>query len=260
MVAWRGVARDCSVVVLALAPLACATGAAETEPAPAQPAEMVMFVYDRSTSIADHTLELARQLTRDRIVDLDHGDRIVGMQLLQLSLAEAPRRWSETVPAREVEGFETMRDSVSLSRYIMDANVLLGQLADTESRNDVDGTDILSTLHDVAEEIRSYPEHVATLYLFSDMLQSNRQIDMEGLRKMPPDGWVAEAAGNGTLPDLSGLCVVVVGARVDTNAAQRVKSFWTEYFETTGATLDDRNYVLRPVRLPTAPCSSGAVA
>ena len=78
---------------------------------------------------------------------------------------------------------------------------------------------------------------------------------MEGLRRMPPAGWVTEAAQKGTLPDLSGLCVVAVGARVDTEAAQSVKSFWMEYFETTGAKLEDRNYVLRPVRLPTSPCS-----
>ena len=224
---------------------------AETLP---EPRELVLFVYDRSTSIPDHALELAERLTTDRIMELDHGDRIGGMRVLQLSLAEERQSWSDMVPERTVEDFEVMRDSVTRRRFLEDAAVLLGRLSDHEDRDDIDGTDILSTLHDVAAELRAYPDHEATVYLFSDMLQSNRQIDMEGTRLMPPDGWVQEAKSSGRLPDLSGLCVIVVGARVDTQASQRVKAFWDEYFQATGATLTASNYMLRPVRLPANPC------
>lgn len=190
-----------------------------------------------------------------RLDELDHGDRVAAMQLLQLSLAEPPRRWAQSVPERELEGHEIMRDSVSRSRFLRDAKILLTQYSDSAGRDNIDGTDILSTLHDVGEELRAYRDHETILYLFSDMLQSNRAIDMEGLRQMPPAGWVAEADAQGMLPDLTGLCVMVVGARVDTPVAQQVKAFWSEYFQTTGATLLDRNYTLRPVRLPTDPCS-----
>ncbi len=255
MVSRRGRVFPLALAGLGAGFLACAQAPPENQ-GPPEPYQLVAFVYDRSTSIPDHTLELAQRLTQARLLEMDHQDRIVGMQLLQMSLAEAPRRWSESIPEREVQGFEIMRDSLMRARFLMDANVLLRQLASPASRSDVNGTDILSTMYDVAEEMRAYPEHVSTLYLFSDMLQSNRQIDMEGLRKMPPAGWVEDAAASGTLPDLTGLCVVVVGARVDTEAAQRVKSFWTEYFEATGARLEDQNYVLRPVRLSSAPCSS----
>ncbi len=199
-------------------------------------------------------LDIARRLTAERVMQLDHGDRVGGMQVLQLSLAEPPHRWSQAVPKREIERAEVMRDSIARVRFLRDAAVLLGQLADPEGRDDIDGTDILSTLHDVAAELQAYPDHDATLYLFSDMLQSNRVIDMEGLRLMPPDDWVATAKADGRLPNLEGLCVVVVGARVDTPAAQRVKAFWKDYFAATGATLLDGNYVLRPVRLPEHPC------
>ena len=216
---------------------------------------MVIFVYDRSTSIPDHTLTLANQLTNRRIDELDHGDLIAGMQLLQLSLAEPPRRWSQQVPDRQLAGHELMQDSTSRVRFLRDAKTLLAQMSDSVGRQNITGTDILSTLHDVAEDLRAYPEHDAILYLFSDMLQSNRAIEMEGLRRMPPAGWVAEAEAEGRLPDLGGLCVMVVGARVDTETAQRIKAFWDEYFQTTGATLLNRNYALRPVRLPTDPCS-----
>ncbi len=241
---------------LAVGGLACSGEASTPADSPPEPHELVVFVYDRSTSIPDHQLELARQLTDERLGHMTHGDRLAGMQLLQLSLAEPPERWSQAIPAREVEGFEVTRDSVALVRFLRDARILLSRYSDPQNRENIGGTDILSTLHDVEEELRPYRDYKATLYLFSDMLQSNREIEMEGLRQMPPDDWVKLAKSNGQLPDLSGLCVVVVGARVDTPASQRVKAFWSEYFQATGATLYDRNYMLRPVRLPVEPCGS----
>jgi hypothetical protein len=218
------------------------------------PPELVVFVYDRSTSIPNHTLTLARDLTDDRIDLLDHGDRIAALQVLQLSLAEPPKRWSQPVPEREWQEQEIARDSVQRVRFLKDAQDYLAAFSDTAGRSDITGTDILSTLHDVGEELRAFGDRQATLYIFSDMLQSTPAIEMEGLRRMPDEHWVRETYAKGMLPDLHGLCVVVVGARVDTEASQRVKRFWTDYFEVTGATLLDRNYTLRPVRLPENPC------
>ena len=217
--------------------------------------QLVVFVYDRSTSISHHQLDLARQLTNDRIRKLDHGDRIAAHQLLQLSLEEPPQRWSETIPQRQFTEQAMMRDSVQRARFLRDAQDYLIAFTDTTARGNIDGTDILSTLHDVAADLRAAPGREATLYIFSDMLQSNRAIDMEGLRLMPPSNYVEREQSAGTLPDLSGLCVYVVGARVDTNASQRVKEFWQEYFDATGAIFEARNYTLRPVELPEHPCT-----
>lgn len=218
------------------------------------PPELVIFAYDRSTSISGGQLEIARQLTNDRIRKLDHNDRIAAHQLLQLSLEEAPLRWTQSVPPREFQRQAMSRDSISRARFLRDAQDYLVVFTDSASRGEINGTDILSTLHDVAADIRAAGDRSSTLYIFSDMLQSNRAIDMEGLRKMPPAGWVQRQKQTGTLPDLTGLCVVVVGARVDTDLSQRVKKFWDEYFEATGATLLDQNYTLRPVTLPEHPC------
>ncbi|MFO7587025.1 MAG: hypothetical protein R6X22_03040 [Gemmatimonadota bacterium] len=216
--------------------------------------ELVIFVFDRSSSIVDHQLQIARQLTNERIRKLDHGDRIAAHELLQLSLAEPPKRWSETVPKRQWQEQAIARDSIVRVRFLQDAQDYLVAFTDTSDRAGINGTDILSTMHDVAADLQAAPNRKAVVYIFSDMLQSHRVIDMEGLRKMPPPGWVKEQVAIGTLPKLTGLCVVVVGARVDTEAAQRVKAFWDEYFEATGATLFDRNYTLRPVTLPDYPC------
>jgi hypothetical protein len=233
---------------------ACTGGTAADKEEVSGPRELTLFVFDRSTSIEDYQLELAQQLSNGRISTLRHGDRIAAFQVLQLSLAEPPRRWSQAVPVRAFDNMEVARDSITLARFLRDAKDYLKPFSQPAERDNITGTDLLSTLHDVGEEIRAHPEHAPTLYLFSDMLQSNRMIDMEGLRRMPRDGWAKTAAANGMLPDLRGLCVVVVGARVDTEASQRVKKFWVDYFEATGATLSDENYQHRPVTLPSAPC------
>jgi hypothetical protein len=243
-----------SAFTMSIMSAACTGGTAADKEDLSGPRQIALFVFDRSTSIEDYQLDLSRQLTNDRISLLRHGDHIAAFQVLQLSLAEAPRRWSQAVPKREFVDREIARDSITLARFLRDAKDYLRPYSQPADRDNITGTDLLSTLHDVGEEIRAHPEHAPTLYLFSDMLQSNRMIDMEGLRRMPRAGWAEAAAVNGMLPDLRGLCVVVVGARIDTESAQRVKTFWIDYFEATGATLSGENYMHRPVSVLSGPC------
>lgn len=237
-------------VLLALPVAGCGGGAAEEEEKDPPP-ELVIFVYDRSGSMPDYQLERAHELTAGKLRGLDHGDRIVAMELLEASLEEPPRRWSQKVPEREYPDREVRSDSVTRARFLRDARTYLQKFTDPESREPSRGTDILSTLHDVAAELRAHDDHRATLYLFSDMLQANPELDFEQSGVEPPTGWVEEAAKEDRLPDLRGLCVVVVGARTDTEKGQAVKEFWRRYFEATGATFSDRTYTLRPVELPT---------
>lgn len=233
-----------------------ASGDAGAEPgAEGRPARtLAIFVYDRSTSIPDYQLAAARRLTDRRVRDLGHGDRIAAMEVLQRSLAEPPRRWSQPVPEREFPGREIASDSVSRARFLRDTRDYLRAFTDTAGRGRINGTDLLSTLHDVAAHLRASPDREAVLYVFSDMLQVNRVMNLEGLRRPPPPDWVGTSDRAGKLPDLSGLCVVVVGARIDTEAAQTVKSFWEEYFRATGAELRGENWMYRPVLLPERPC------
>lgn len=219
-----------------------------------EPAETAIFVYDRSGSVANYKLGMAEGLTGNLLHDLDHGDRIVAMQLLEASLEEPPIRWSQRVPLREYPGERVASDSLARTRFLRDARDYMRRFTDTLSREPVNGTDILSTLYDVAADLRAHPEHRTTLYLFSDMLQANARLNFEAPGRRPPEGWVKAAVDSGTLPDLSGLCVVVVGARVDSRRAQAVKRFWQEYFTAAKARLLDHNYTLRPVRLPPTPC------
>lgn len=222
----------------------------------ARTADHVLFVYDRSGSIKPETLARAKQLMDGRIRALTFGDRLSVMELLQRSLAEPPKRWSQEIPGRERTDMVLPGDSTSRARFLRDAITLLEPFADSLNRHRIQGTDILSTLHDISADFKATPDHAKTLVIFSDMLQSTAEIEMEGSARMPRADWVFRAAAGGRLPDLSGVCVFVIGGRVDTRHGQRVKNFWKQYFDATGATLYDRNYSLRPVEIPTAdPCA-----
>jgi len=256
---WRATVTSAAVALLAVAAslTGCGGGSIEARESPPDP-ETAIFVYDRSGSMANYKLDLARRLTGQRVTELDHGDRIVAMKLLETSLAEPPERWSQTVPRREYPGKRVSSDSLARERFLRDARDYLKRFTDTTSRESIQGTDVLSTLHDVAAELRAHPEHGVTLYLFSDMLQANENLNFERPGATPRESWIDRASEKGTLPDLEGLCVVVVGARVDTDHGQAVRAFWSRYFEATGARLERQNYVLRPVRLPAEPCADGA--
>jgi hypothetical protein len=246
-------------VALAVGLLTACGGDAGGEPAaeasPTRQPHQIIYAYDRSTSITAAELDGYKTLTNQTLEYLDHGDRIVAVELLQLSLAEKPPRWSQDVPKREFTNREMSSDSVSRARFLKDARDYIGQhFAADAGRENFLGTDILSTLHDVAAEARAYPDHKTTVVLFSDMRQANDEINMEGMQRMPPADWISKRKAEGRLPDLSGVCVVVAGARTDTSDGQAVKAFWQEYFTATGATMLDTNYSYRPVRIPEDPC------
>jgi len=237
-----------------LAAAGCSGDGSAAQAEPERTPNQVIFVYDRSTSITPEELGMYQQLTARKLTQLGHGDRVAAIELLQLSLDESPTRWAQRVPEREFQNRAMQRDSVTLARFIQDARDYLRKYTVPEGRDNYLGTDILSTLHDVAEDVRAHPEHRTTVVLFSDMLQATQEMNMEGLIRMPPPDWVQTRAAEGRLPDFSGACIVVVGARTDTSAGQRVKAFWEEYFAATGAILLERNYAYRPVEIPGDPC------
>jgi hypothetical protein len=224
--------------------------------APADPVvhEQLVFVYDRSQSIQDHELAHARELTRERLRSLDYGDRVVAIELLELALTEEPVRWATQVPDREFPDQLVPRDSIAKARFIQDIQDYIPRFSEPQGRENIGGTDILSTLHLVEAEMQAQPDHQTTIVLFSDMLQANRVMNLEGLTRMPDENWIQDQVSRGTLPNLTGLCVVLIGPREDEPMFQVVKDFWQKYFEVTGAILLDQNYDYRPVSIPKQPC------
>lgn len=75
---------------------------------------------------------------------------------------------------------------ISSSQLRRDVRDYLRAYTEREGRADHLGTDILSTLYDIAAEVRAFPGHQAVVVLFSDMLQATEEINMEDMIRMPP--------------------------------------------------------------------------
>jgi hypothetical protein len=103
-------------------------------------------------------------------------------------------------------------------------------------------TDILTTLQIAGEQLRDSEGRASTLLLLSDMLQSAQGIEMEKLTRMPRTDWVTKQKRLGLIPNLSGACVLVVGADATKESGVRIRRFWQQYFDAAGSTLADTRY------------------
>lgn len=206
------------------------------------PANTVAFLFDRSSSVDGRLLLSARELTRRRLGALTPGDRLMVWSLDGDELES--RSWRVPEAGPEGEGFlGEVRERV----------VAVTDTAPYERRP---GTKLLRALEELAEEIEHSPETGTVVYLFSDMLQVGSGLNFEAPDSEAPRAWVSEKTAAGDLPDLRGLCVVVVGPREDTVRDRNVRAFWEAYFRAAGADLAPENYAARMSRLPESPCPS----
>ena len=128
--------------------------------------------------------ELARQLTNNRIRKLDHGDRIAAHQLLQLSLEEPPRRWSETVPQREFTEQAMMR---AAEEFGLETTYIEGERPGDEEGNILKlieaGYDLIITvgirLGDTVERLSK--EHLDTNFVTIDYAPYPRLSNVMGI-------------------------------------------------------------------------------
>lgn len=244
-------------LVLLAAVAACASGrgpsgpAGDDEPAPApEDAEAAatgpatVFLYDRSSSVPDQLLVQSRELTRRRIGELPGGGplivRGVGGEDDDGESWTVPRGW----PA------------VGQEDFLPDVRERVVALTETARRGREARSDLIGALDRLGEELDDRARAGAVLYVFSDMLQVGGDVDFEGSDPGSARAWLERRREEGELPDLGGVCVVVVGAHEDTVRQRAARSFWEAYFRAAGAVLLPENYTGRMVRLPSDPCPS----
>ena len=179
----------------------------------------------------------------------------MAIQLLQQALDEEPERWATQVPEREFPNQVVQRDAISKERFLQDVRDYIVPFGDPEGRENIGGTDILSTLHLVSAEIQAHPEHRTTFVLFSDMLQANRVMNLEGLTRMPADNWVRTEGSQGDSPRSDRtLCACRGGSEGHANLAGRKGVL-------DGVLRSDRRHPVRPkLYLPSGPDSREALS
>lgn len=208
-----------------------------------------VFLYDRSTSVSDGLLAQSRELTRRRLAELAAGGR-VAVRGVGGEDDEDGESW--ILPAGWPErGAEELLPDVR-ERVVGLTGTSRGQRSGR--------SDLLEALEDLAEEMEGLDRRGSVVYLFSDMLQVGGDLDFEAADVEAARRWLREREAEGELPDLRGVCVVVVGAHEDTVRQRAVRSFWEDYFRAAGAVLLPENYTARMVRLPADPCPTAGPA
>ncbi|MBU2471844.1 MAG: hypothetical protein KKF20_05495 [Bacteroidetes bacterium] len=106
-------------------------------------------------------------------------------------------------------------------------------------------TEILSSLQVAERVFKSFKQPRKVLVIFSDMIEESSianfaRRDVSGSLA---DEIIKKQKENGTLPDLKGVKVYVVGAaHSDTKKYNQIRNFWLNYFEHNGAVMEKQNY------------------
>ncbi|HEX6939173.1 MAG TPA: hypothetical protein VF158_07145 [Longimicrobiales bacterium] len=204
----------------------------------------VIVLLDLSASQTPAMLQESRRFLDGLVERLWFGDRVVLLEVHRAGVRDAARRWADTLPRLMDPTHVSTRDRTRLAGARDAVRSVARAVFESARAGRAPHTDLFATLHVAAEYARDGGDRETVLVLLSDMLQSAGGIEMDGLRRMPPDGWIARQKAAGTLPDLRGACIVVVGADATSEQGVAVRDFWLEYFRAAGARLAAENYRL----------------
>jgi hypothetical protein len=203
------------------------------------PRTLTAIMVDRSASRTAAEMDQDRQLLVSIIRELDFGDGVVVMEVHHAGRGDGARRWASEMPVPVNSSAPTPVDQQSLARSRSAAERAVGALF-TSTRPG--WTDLMATLFDVSDLFRAPKYQHARLLILSDMLHSTSELNMESA-EVPSTAWIEQRKQEGRLPDLTGACVVVIGADRSSNRGTEVFRFWEQYFRTAGATLQEANYL-----------------
>lgn len=216
----------------------------DPQPRAVRAPQQTIVAVDLSGSQTPATLRDSRAFVEKTIDDLSHGDRFVLMEMGRTGVRGDLKRFVDTVADLSDSTFVSTADKNALQGKKTGFRSLVPMVFDTSLVGKIPHTDILATLFTAGQYVRESEGRPTTIILLSDMLQSANGVEMEGLRRMPSGDWIQRQKRMGTIPNLSGACIVVVGADASTSEGVAVRRFWQEYFQAAGAKFDEQNYAL----------------
>lgn len=238
-----------SILACSLAAAACGDTAADDTPPGDPPADRAprttVAVVDFSGSQTSFSVRESREYLEKVVANLGYGDRLVLLEMYRSGPRDSVGSFVQDMPAPVRPGAVTSYDRRQLEAARRGAMSALPVFFDAEMVRSVPTTDLLTTMHIAAEHLRDAGGREKEMIILSDMFQSTPRFEFQGARRMPPARWIAQQERANLLPSLEGTCVLVIGADHTTAEGRRVRTFWEEFFETTGATLDAGNYRLR---------------
>lgn len=200
---------------------------------------VVLVFADISASVKD--FQIYRDAWTKIVASLEPGDRVI---LAQIS----DRTYTGFRPVldSEIPRFSYWRDNKLVHEaQLKQANTTFAaklnhSLVSVRPRS----TDIFGAIVEAAKVFQGETRE-PVLVLLSDMLEDSESYDFEKLAITDKftQRVIAEAKGDGRLPDLRGASVYVAGASArTTRKAFDVEKFWLAYFKAANARLTSTNY------------------
>jgi hypothetical protein len=202
-------------------------------------AKQVVVAVDLSGSLTDQERTSNRNLLSILAGSMTYGERLVLVQAHAKGVRDDAVVNPIEMPVARNPARPLERDRRALAMAHQTADIYIGKLFQRPPAN---GTDLIATLHTAAERVRDGGGRQTTLVVLSDMLQCTRDFCMERTGVVPDSEWILAQKGQGLMPDLSGVCVSVVGADATTPQGVRVREFWESYFQAAGADLTRERY------------------
>jgi hypothetical protein len=209
-------------------------------------ARQLVVVLDASASRAQGMQDQGRHFVDELIDGMHQNDQMILMEMQDQGITDAPVLHTFVIPVMGGAG-SVARQKASTDGYKRSlSNSVLSFFKVAEAKK-TQHTDILSTLSLIQEKIRDARGRTSTVLLLSDMLQSAKGIEMERWQRVPAtNDFVRQSQANGTMPDLGGACILVVGADASTAAGVKVRNFWQSYFHAASANFKATNYRTTP--------------
>lgn len=199
-----------------------------------RPARQLIVGIDISGSRSPTQLREAEELLHGVVSKLGAGDRLVLIEAYQAHTDEASQQAFEFPSVRRPDkptGGEKKR-----VEYARTGALAVLPSYFTRSKQ-ILTTDLTTTLFRAADHAKARSGDTTIVLLLSDMLNATPELNMERRGGIPGANWIETRRRESRLPDLEGVCVYAVGAKVSTERGAQVRRFWAEYLEASGARL-----------------------
>jgi hypothetical protein len=230
--------RSLAVSVFALAAVGCDSAVGSESP---NQGHSYIVGIDISGSRTRTELDESKQLLNALIARLEAGDHLTLIEVYQGGRQPA-RQWSDSIRSPRDPKQLTASDRRRLQDFKDIARMQTSILFDSVRAKGILSTDIFGTLSRAADYAKASRNQGTTLLLLSDMMNETPAVRMTSRQDIPDDGWIRHLSAARRIPQLRGVCVVVVGADVSSARGAAIREFWNKYFEAAGTQVSPDNY------------------
>ena len=205
------------------------------------PGHSYIVGVDISGSRTRTELDESKKLLDGLIDRLQPGDHLTLIEVYQGG-KEPAKQWTDSIRTPRKPGELTASERRRLEDFKDIARMQTSILFDSVRAKEILSTDIFGTLSRAADYAKASRNRGTTLLLLSDMINETPDVRMTSREGIPGNSWIRHLATAKRVPQLRGVCVVVVGADVSSARGAAIRDFWNRYFQAAGTSVSPDNY------------------